>query len=72
MSERADGAEDERTHGLTVFGIIACRGLHVVAAVRRQLGYAVVPVTGDARADLRITCKECRAVLHLEGGGAAA
>lgn len=63
--------EDERTHGLTAHGIIACRGIHVVKAVRQQLGYRVHALTGDPRVDAaRVTCPECRAILGLGSGGA--
>jgi hypothetical protein len=64
-------SEDERTHGLTVHGIVACRGLHIVRAVRQQLGYRVHALTGNQAVDAaRVTCPECRAILGLEGAGA--
>jgi hypothetical protein len=75
LSAANDGrAEDEVevVHGLTPHGLVACRGIHVVRAVRLQLGYVVRALTGDAELDGEaITCPDCRAVLGLSGQGAA-
>lgn len=60
------GAEDDRVHGLTAHGYIACRGIHVVTNVKKRLGFRVHALTGDTLLDGEaINCGECCAILGL-------
>lgn len=56
-------APNDDPHMLTPYGTILCRGIHVVRAVRLDLGYVV---TTDAE---RVRCEACRAILDRAAAG---